>query len=113
MPTYQRTGDYPVHDPVTLMERVRQMVMETLEEVGGKEYLLFHARNNPKLFLPLLAKVLPKDVNVTTTVTLEALVARSRVLEAGLDVKRLEEGVGDGGVIEGECEVNGVAEGTG
>ena len=41
---------------------VRQMVLTALTEEGGVEYLRQQARENPKAFLPLVARLLPTRV---------------------------------------------------
>lgn len=41
---------------------VKEMVLQALNAAGGVEYLTQQARENPKTFLPLIAKLLPTRV---------------------------------------------------
>ena len=56
---------------------VRQMVVNALERAGGETYLLAQAKKNPKAFLALVGKCLPKDVNLGAGVGLAEMVAAS------------------------------------
>lgn len=39
------------------------MIRETLDDLGGKQYLMVQAEKNPTAFLTLLGKIIPSDVN--------------------------------------------------
>lgn len=39
-------------------------IIEAYEELGGKDYLVFIGQKYPAVFMALLAKLLPKNVNI-------------------------------------------------
>ena len=41
---------------------VKEMILIALKEVGGKDYLVVQAKENPKSFMALLGKLLPTQV---------------------------------------------------
>ena len=41
---------------------LKAMILGALDQAGGEQYLLSQARENPKAFLSLLARVLPMQV---------------------------------------------------
>lgn len=43
---------------------LRDMVLAAFEELGGTNWLVEVARNDPKTFVPLITKMLPKDVQI-------------------------------------------------
>ncbi len=43
------------------------MVLGALHEVGGQAYLVRQATENPKAFLALVARVIPKEVAIEVT----------------------------------------------
>lgn len=45
---------------------VREMIIAALHGAGGQAYLEKQAKKNPKAFLALVGKVLPKDLNINT-----------------------------------------------
>ena len=60
-------------------QQVAEMVAEALTEVGGVQYFIDKAETEPKAFMALCGKLMPKDVNLTMTVdnaTLEILQQR-------------------------------------
>ena len=58
---------------------LRAMVLEALGNAGGSAYLLTQAKKkNPAPFLALVGKCVPKDVNVTATVSLADLIREAR-----------------------------------
>ena len=48
--------------PNRITASVKGMLLEALDEVGGKEYLILQARENPTAFLALIAKLIPSEV---------------------------------------------------
>lgn len=42
--------------------KLRELILGALDEVGGQDYLVQQAWNEPKAFLNLIAKVLPREV---------------------------------------------------
>lgn len=59
---------------------LKDMILGALDQAGGMEYLYQQAVENPKAFLALLSRVLPKDLNVKTDVNLDALIREAREL---------------------------------
>jgi hypothetical protein len=51
--------------PNRLTTALRDMILGALDEVGGQSYLVQQARQNPKAFLGLIGRCLPKDLNIT------------------------------------------------
>lgn len=51
--------------PNKLTRDVKAAIEAAFDKVGGVEYLVRQAEQNPQAFLTLLAKVLPKDVTIT------------------------------------------------
>jgi hypothetical protein len=43
---------------------IKDMIRNALDQAGGEKYLLRQANENPTAFMGLLAKILPKDVNL-------------------------------------------------
>lgn len=57
---------------------VRAMILQALDELGGKDYLIKQARGkNAQAFLGLVGRTLPKDVKVDVGKTLEDLIRDS------------------------------------
>ncbi len=52
-------------------QQIRDMILGALQDVGGRKYLAEQAILNPGPFMSLIAKVLPKDVNLDATMTIE------------------------------------------
>lgn len=44
---------------------LKDMIRDALDEIGGKEYLMQQAQENPTAFMNLIGKIIPKDVNNT------------------------------------------------
>jgi len=78
---------------------VRNAIVDAFERVGGANYLEQVARQEPKVFCVLLAKILPKqalDSGAATVSTLSDAEIRQRV--AGM----LREGLSAGGIETGD-----------
>jgi hypothetical protein len=52
--------------PNAINRGLREMIRAALEGAGGQAYLQRQAEENPNGFLTLLAKCLPKDLNVAS-----------------------------------------------
>lgn len=52
----------PKGTPNKITTDLKQMILNALEKAGGEEYLRTQAFANPQAFMPLLGKVLPKEV---------------------------------------------------
>jgi hypothetical protein len=50
--------------------------MQAFEKVGGAEYLVKLAEDDPKTFVPLLAKMIPTDVRVDGNAGLHVTINR-------------------------------------
>lgn len=58
---------------------LRAMILGALDDVGGQDYLVRQAKKkNPLPFMALVGKCLPKDLNVTATVSLGDLIRQAR-----------------------------------
>jgi hypothetical protein len=75
--------------PNKVTQDLRKMALAALDDVGGVEYLVKMAIVEPKSFLSLLSKCMPKElhldatINVTHTEIVDALVAgRDRIAAA-------------------------------
>ena len=78
---------------------VRNAIVDAFERVGGADYLEQVARQEPKVFCVLLAKVLPKTVSDNTPGNVAALSdAEIRQRVAGM----LREGLSPAGIETGE-----------
>ena len=44
---------------------LKDAILASFDAVGGQEYLVRVAKDDPKTFCSLLGKVLPKDMNIT------------------------------------------------
>lgn len=52
-----------------LTNDLREMILIALDKAGGSDYLFKQAIKNPVAFLALIAKLLPKDINVSAAVS--------------------------------------------
>lgn len=84
--------------------RLATMVFESLNGVGGVEYLKAQAKANPRTYLSLVAKLIPKEHHIRDERSLVDLIAASydpAVVDAGLSAtKQLEAAGGPGPVID-------------
>jgi hypothetical protein len=46
---------------------LKDMILNALGKAGGENYLYKQAFENPSAFMTLISKVLPRDINQTTT----------------------------------------------
>lgn len=44
------------------------MIEGALMDLGGKDYLIKQGRKNPKVFLALVGKLIPRDINLSAEV---------------------------------------------
>jgi len=58
---------------------VHEMILEALEGVGGVDYFKRQARDEPRAFMALVSKIIPRNVEVDLggKLTLEAILTRS------------------------------------
>ena len=63
--------------PNKMTVEVKKALEETFTKMGGIPAMVRWGKKNPDDFYKLWIKLLPKDINVTGTVTLEQLVAAS------------------------------------
>lgn len=51
--------------PNKVTQNIKEMIECALSEVGGKDYLVKQALDNPTAFLALVKSILPKDMTTT------------------------------------------------
>lgn len=73
--TLKRGGGRPKGARNKVAMEVKEMVEQALVAAGGHDYLLKQARKNPRAFMVLVSKLIPRDLNVSGEVrhTLEKL----------------------------------------
>lgn len=49
-----------------------QMILDTLEDLGGIKWLREQAVKKPAIFASLMARILPREVNMNATVSFES-----------------------------------------
>ena len=52
--------------PNKVTKALKEMIHDALTEVGGSDYLVRQAEENPTAFLTLVGRTLPKDLNLET-----------------------------------------------
>lgn len=62
--------------PNKLTSELKDMIEGALSDVGGRQYLVEQARENPVAFMTLVGKIIPRDLNVSGQIkhTLESLI---------------------------------------
>ena len=55
--------------PNRLTADIKGMILGALDELGGQDYLVAQARENPTAFLSLVGKILPKAVKADVSAT--------------------------------------------
>lgn len=63
---HKKLGGRVAGTPNKMSQDMILMLQETLQELGGKEYLKRVAETHPQAFLSLIGKTLPKDVTLDT-----------------------------------------------
>jgi len=58
-----KTGGRKKGVPNKINATVREMILNALDEVGGQQWLVKQATENPVAFMALLGKILPTQVN--------------------------------------------------
>jgi len=53
--------------PTQVTQDIRQMIKDSLEGVGGTDYLMRQAQDNPVAFMGLIGKIIPKEVEAHVT----------------------------------------------
>jgi hypothetical protein len=59
-----------------LTASVREAIETAFQSAGGADYLVRQAEENPVAFMMLLGKILPRDLNVTGNVDVDAIAER-------------------------------------
>lgn len=67
----RKTGGRRKGTPNRVTGDLRALILGALEDVGGRDYLVHQARENPHVFVALLGKVLPRDLNLSGGLKLE------------------------------------------
>lgn len=83
----RKTGGRPPGSVNKTTADLKAMIEGALSEVGGQSYLVEQARKNPKVFLLLVSKLIPRDLHLSGEVkhTLEQLIV------AGLQPKQADQ----------------------
>ncbi|WP_279117044.1 hypothetical protein, partial [Acidithiobacillus thiooxidans] len=48
---------------------VKQMILGALDDLGGQQWLVESAKQDPKAFMSLLARILPSEISMDANVT--------------------------------------------
>lgn len=62
LPKRQKTGGRKAGTPNKVTGAVRDMILGALDEMGGQQWLVKQANENPVAFMTLLGKVLPTQI---------------------------------------------------
>lgn len=62
-----KKGGRPKGIPNKINIDIKNMIMEALQDAGGKEYLIRQADENPGAFMGLVSKIIPKDINANVS----------------------------------------------
>ena len=54
-------------------KELKDMILGALDDAGGQKYLALQAVNNPGAFMALVGKVLPKDMNLKASISLQVI----------------------------------------
>lgn len=76
--------------PNRITASVKGMLLEALDEVGGKEYLILQAEKNPTAFLALIAKLIPSEVKAEVAPA-PALFSEDQLLRVAEEIRRKRE----------------------
>lgn len=66
--TLRRGGGRPKGAVNKLPMQLKEMIETALSELGGTDYLIKQGRKNPKVFLALVGKLIPRDLNISAEV---------------------------------------------
>jgi len=78
----EKTGGRKKGVPNKITADLKGMILTALSDVGGKDYLVEQAKENPTAFLTLVGKVLPKEVHVDLTARIAAMSTEEKLAEA-------------------------------
>ena len=59
-----KTGGRQKGTPNRVTSAVRDAILAAFQKVGGEDYLVKVAREDPRTFCTLLARILPRDVSI-------------------------------------------------
>ena len=57
--------------PNRITASVKEMILAALDSVGGEQYLVEQARQNPTAFLALIGRIIPSEVKVDNQPTFQ------------------------------------------
>jgi hypothetical protein len=60
--------------PNKVTKELKDMILGALDDAGGQKYLAEQAIQSPAAFMSLVAKVLPRDMNITADVKQQTIV---------------------------------------
>jgi hypothetical protein len=69
LPGTTKTGGRVAGTPNKISGDLRAAIIESFEMAGGAEYLLKQSQENPTAYMSLMAKVIPKEVEMKVTGT--------------------------------------------
>lgn len=52
---------------------IREMIIEALDQLGGVDYLVQQAKDNPNAFIGLIAKVMPTQISGNLGITVSGV----------------------------------------
>ena len=65
----KKTGGRTAGTPNKIPSDLRAMILGALDDVGGRQYLVEQAGENPKAFMALVGKTLPKEIKAEIAAT--------------------------------------------
>ena len=68
--------------PNAVTKELKDMIWGALDDAGGQAYLADQAIQSPAAFMSLVAKVLPRDMNITADVKQQTIVEIVRFTDA-------------------------------
>ena len=77
-----KTGGRKKGVPNKVNADLKGMILTALSDVGGKDYLVEQAAENPTAFLGLVGKVLPKEVHIDLSARIAAMSPEEKLAEA-------------------------------
>ena len=71
--TKEKTGGRKKGVANVVTKELRDMILGALDDAGGQKYLAAQAIDNPGAFLSLVGKVLPKDMTIKGSMSLQVI----------------------------------------
>lgn len=64
-------------------QEIRKAIQEALHEVGGKDYLVKLAKDNPQVFCALVSKIVPAEISIVEPTPFEDMTTDELIAFAG------------------------------